>query len=173
MPFSDTSNIPWFTEVMTSLKPRTVLDVGPGFGKYGRIIKSEFPTTTVDAVEVWPTYIEKYALPDFYRNIQIKDVRLVESFDYDMVILGDILEHMSEVEAMTLWEKIIRDSGSAVISIPIIKYPQGEEEGNPYEVHVVEDWTHEKVLQAFRGITEYKLFKVTGSYLAIFKEWDV
>ena len=77
MPFSDTSNIPWFTEVVKSLSPRTVLDIGPGYGKYGRILKNQFSNLIVDAVEVWSPYIEKYGLPEFYRNIQIADVRSI------------------------------------------------------------------------------------------------
>lgn len=173
MPFSDTSNIPWFTEVVKSLSPRTVLDIGPGYGKYGRILKNQFSNLIVDAVEVWSPYIEKYGLPEFYRNIQIADVRSIESFNYDLVILGDILEHMTESEALKVWSNISKQAGSAIISIPIIKYPQGEEEGNPYEVHIDEDWTHQRVLDSFSGITEYELFKVTGSYLAIFKDWNV
>jgi hypothetical protein len=96
------------------------------------------------------------------------DVRGMNTFNYDLVILGDILEHMSELDAVSLWEKISSQAKCAIISIPIIHYHQDAINGNPYEVHVEEDWTIERVLEKFKGITEYKEFEVTGTFIAEF-----
>jgi hypothetical protein len=92
----------------------------------------------------------------------------MKNFEYDLVILGDILEHMSESDAVSLWDKISKEAKYAIISIPIIHYHQDAINGNPYEVHVEEDWTMEKVLEKFKGITEYKKFEVTGTFIAKF-----
>jgi hypothetical protein len=96
------------------------------------------------------------------------DVRDVTNFEYDLVILGDILEHMSESDAITLWDKISKQAKYAIISIPIIHYHQDAINGNPYEVHVEEDWTVEKVLEKFSHIIEHKKFEVTGTFIAGF-----
>jgi hypothetical protein len=93
-------------------------------------------------------------------------------FKFDLVILGDILEHMPMEDAVNLWSKIERDAKYALISIPIIHYPQGAVDDNPYEVHVEEDWTTEKVLQNFSNIVEYKEFQQTGVFIAKFREED-
>jgi len=56
----------------------------------------------------------------------------------------------------------------ALIAIPIIHFPQGEEYGNPFERHVKDDWTHQEVLDTFPYITEYTVGQVTGAYWAVF-----
>ena len=89
---------------------------------------------------------------------------------FDLVILGDILEHMPMKDAVDLWNKIKQDAKYALISIPIIHYPQGAVDDNPYEVHIEEDWTTEKVLQNFSNIVEYKEFQQTGVFIAKFRE---
>jgi hypothetical protein len=93
---------------------------------------------------------------------------LFRSFEYDLVILGDILEHMSESDAINLWDKISKQAKYAIISIPIIHYHQDAINGNPYEVHVEEDWTVERVLEKFSHIVEHKKFEVTGTFIAEF-----
>jgi len=75
---------------------------------------------------------------------------------------------MSESDAVDLWENISKQAKYAMISIPIIHYHQDAINGNPYEVHVEEDWTMERVLEKFKGITEYKKFEVTGTFIAEF-----
>jgi hypothetical protein len=39
-----------------------------------------------------------------------------------------------------------------IISIPVSKASQGEVHGNPFETHVEDDWSHEKVMSTFPGI---------------------
>jgi len=55
-----------------------------------------------------------------------------------------------------------------MISIPIGHHPQGAWGGNPYEIHHEEDWSTERVLQAFPGIIEHKEFDITGVFIAKF-----
>lgn len=87
---------------------------------------------------------------------------------YDLVILGDVLEHMTVEESVALWELIKSQAKAAMISIPIVHFPQGHEHGNPYEEHIVDNWTHESVMSTFTGITGYRTFDITGSYVAEF-----
>jgi hypothetical protein len=52
-----------------------------------------------------------------------------------------------------------------VISIPIHHCPQGAWGGNPYEIHVKDDWTHQEVMESFPGIKQFlKKTKTIGVY---------
>lgn len=168
MPNSHPENKQWILDKLVSINPQYVLDVGPGEGTYGTRIKKVLPNAQVDAVEVWEPYVTKYKLNDIYYFVEVKDIRDHNNFNYDVVIFGDILEHMSEEDAKKVWAKAKAQAKYAIISVPIIHFPQGEHAGNPYEVHVEEDWNTERVLKAFPEIIDSKDFSVTGAYLAKF-----
>jgi mannosyltransferase OCH1-like enzyme len=170
MGYSDPENKPWAQSKIIELNPKTILDVGAGQGVYLDLIRAVLPEdVSVHAVEVWEPYINQFNLINRYDKLFKMDVREMESFEYDLVILGDILEHMSEEDAVNLWNKISKDAKYAIISIPIIHYHQDAINGNPYEVHVEEDWNTERVLKVFKGIKEHKEFKVTGTFIAKFE----
>ncbi len=170
MPISDPANKPYASELIARYRPRTVLDIGPGVGTYGSIIRENLKVERLDAVEIWGPYIEKYRLNEIYDNVFVCDVRYWRDFGYDLVILGDVLEHLTLEEAALLWETMSSQAGGALISIPIVYYPQGYIEGNPFETHQVTDWTTEKVLKHFNSIVEYNEFHVTGVFLAVFAD---
>lgn len=168
MPRSDTSNRAWIVKKITDLYPDTFLDVGPGIGAYGSLVKEHSPLTIRHAVEIWAPYVHTYNLEQIYHKVYICDARIFFNYSYDLVILGDVLEHMTRQEAIALWSEVTRSAKAAIISMPIIHYPQGEEEGNPYEEHVEEDWTHEEIMQTFTGIKDFEKYRVTASYYAEF-----
>lgn len=166
---SDPDNKPYTAEVIKSLSPNTVLDVGAGAGVYLDIIRRDLDDNVhVTAIEAWKPYIEEFNLASRYNVVINEDVRNINSFDYDLVIFGDVLEHMSEEDALAVWDKVQETAKAAIISIPIIHYHQDAINGNPFEVHVEEDWDAQRVLNTFNGIKEYKLFPVTGVFLAVF-----
>jgi len=170
MPYSDPANKPWTAEKIKKINPKTVLDIGAGAGVYLDIIREQLGhSVIVVAVEVWQPNIEKFNLESRYDKVINKDVRELDNFDCDLVIFGDVLEHMSEEDAVKLWDKVSKQAGAAIISIPIIHYHQDANEGNPYEVHVEADWNPERVKNAFHSIVESKEFDVTGVYVARFK----
>lgn len=168
MPFSDPSNVDWFKWLVGEINPKSVVDVGPGAGKYGSLIREVSPETATTAVEIWEPYVATYGLANIYDKVVVADARDFEDYDVDLVILGDVLEHMSRVEAVTLWNKVRSKAKAAMISMPIIHFPQGCEHGNPYETHVEDNWTHEEILATFEGITGHTTFQVTGTYIAEF-----
>lgn len=144
---------------------KTVLDVGAGCGTYADLLDF-IPREKKVAIEAFRDYIEEYNLRDKYLsviNADVRHVRLGRSFD--LVILGDILEHMTKDEAVRVFDMCRTLSKWVLISVPIIKYPQGAINDNPFEVHVKEDWSNEEVLDTF-GIAE-KMFigDIVGVYL--------
>jgi len=171
MPYSDPANKPWTAEKIKEINPRSVLDVGAGAGAYLDLIREHLGYEVyVEAVEVWEPYIKEFNLESRYGAVWNKDVREWKTFPYDLVIFGDILEHMTKEEAIELWDKVSKTARYAIISIPIIHYPQGHEHGNPYEEHVKDDWSSEEILETFSNIKEYKEFDITGVYIARFKD---
>ena len=148
MPYSSENGKTLIKSLMARIKPKTGLDIGVGSGTYAKL----FPNMEWDGVEIWQPYIEKYGLHDLYRNIWVEDARkwsLTTKPDYDVVIAGDVLEHMTAKQARALLTRLRKYAPYVIVSIPIGHYPQGEYEGNPHEAHVVDDWTDEAVRAYF------------------------
>jgi len=127
------------------LNPKHVLDVGAGFGKWGLLAreyldiwKNRYTPSQwklkLDGVEAWPAYItplHQY----IYSNLIIKPIQEVTPSWYDMIIFGDILEHLEKEAAIDLlhrWEKYCR---YMLISTPNGFVAQGSWFGNHLEIH--------------------------------------
>jgi predicted TPR repeat methyltransferase len=145
----------WFHENQNNIN--NILDIGLGEGTYINLIK-EKNNICVNAswygVEAWQPYIEKYNLKNRYDYVYNDDIRKF-SFSQlpklDVTIAGDVLEHMSKEEAIEIVEQVLDISKTLIISIPIVHMPQDEVEGNPFEVHVKDDWSHEEVMDTWKN----------------------
>ena len=168
MPISDQSNQPWVIETLQKLKLTSMLDVGAGAGTYAHIFAQHFPQVERFAVEAWTPYINEFELQRIYTEVFNHDIREHLYFTYDIVIFGDVLEHMTKEEALIVWGKVAKKAKYALISIPIVHYPQDDVHGNPFERHVKDDWSHEEVLATFPQITDFTTSTIVGSYLATF-----
>jgi len=164
MPISSTEGKAWTKSCIRALGPVSVLDVGAGAGTYAKLL-ADVPTTRLTALEVFEPYVEAYRLRELYDEVVLADARTTALPEADVVILGDVAEHMKLPEALDLWARAAIAARRAVyLSIPIVHYPQGALEHNQHEVHVVDDWDHEKVLAAFAGIGEHWTGEVVGVY---------
>lgn len=161
MPYSNRDNEPWVAAEILRLQPARTLDVGPGAGAYGQLMVRTLPQARRDAIEIWEPYIAQFDLTSLYHQVQVADARAWDDWDYDLVFFGDVIEHMTESEAREVWTRVSAQARAAIISVPIIHYPQGEYEGNPYEIHQEEDWNTERVLETFTGITKHIEFQAT------------
>lgn len=168
MPFSLQPNKQWFIDIVKTLKIETMLDVGAGAGTYAEIFEENFPMVHREGIEAWSEYILKFDLYRKYAKLYNYDVRKHENFKFDIVIFGDVLEHMPKEDAVALWEKVSKQAKYALIAIPIIDYPQDDVDNNPYMRHVKDDWTHEEVLETFKCIDKFKTDEEVGSYFAVF-----
>jgi hypothetical protein len=125
----------------------TVLDVGAGEGKY-RLLLPEFKY--VDAVEIWEPVVTGYALHELYRTVFTGDIHThVDEFAregarYDLVIMGDVLEHLTVRRAQDVMFTM-RSIAQEIFVIVPYSYVQGEEHGNPYQVHEQDDLTVENM----------------------------
>lgn len=168
MPFSASEARPWMLERLKELNPTSLLDIGAGSGTYGKLFAEHFPHAYTIGVEIWQPYLARFDLPKLYDWVIHDDVRAIEMPETDVIILGDVLEHMESHEAEMVWDQARRAARKAVyLSIPIIHYPQEPVYGNPYEEHVVDDYTHASVLCSFPGITSWWTGEIVGCYEAL------
>jgi len=165
MPYSDPDNKAVAAEWLTEIQPVTVLDVGPGAGAYGQIARTISSVGRVDAVEAWEPYLAEFGLRNLYDNVFVEDVRDRQDFTYDVVIFGDVLEHMTKEDALRIYELARSQAKWILFSIPIIHLPQGAYAGNPFEIHVHDNWTHQEILDWFPNVERFETFRVTGIYL--------
>jgi hypothetical protein len=164
MPISSREGKDWTLAKVRALAPDSLLDVGAGAGTYAKLLKDDRPARMV-AVEVFEPYVEKYGLAELYDEVLLGDAREIALPPADVVVLGDVAEHMSVEEAQDLWARASASAARAVyLSIPIVHYPQGALEHNDHEVHVVDDWDHDKVMASFEGITDHFRGDVVGVY---------
>lgn len=156
MPYSSRAGkleiLKWFQDNESNIT--RILDIGVGSGTYAKLLKNNnvCVNTEIIGIEAWKPYIEQFALDLLYTKIINQDVRSISWKDlgnFDVAIAGDVLEHMTKEEAIELVKKILEISETIIISIPIVYMPQDEYEGNPFEVHVKPDWSHEEVLETW------------------------
>jgi len=121
-----------------------VLDVGCGSGKWGDLLKDK--VCCVDGVEIWSPYIEKYKLKTIYRNVYNANIYTFcfETDTYDVVILGDVLEHLKYEQALSLISKLKKLVKEIYLIIPISVYIQGMVDNNPYEEHCYQ-WSNKEI----------------------------
>jgi hypothetical protein len=119
----------------------TVLDVGAGRGKY-RDLLGEYDK--VDAVEVFEPVIESEHLADRYRRVFHANVTQFAPDPnrpkYDVVIMGDVLEHIEVNDARRVLDLFLADDSDVIVVVPYL-FPQGEEDGNVHQCHVQDDLT--------------------------------
>jgi len=115
---------------------RSILDIGAGEGKWGKRLKGKVPLIT--GVEVWTPYIERYGLKSHYDHLIQDDIMNVpdETLSrFDVAIMGDILEHLSKDDAVSIINRLKKNMKEIYLSIPVTVCIQGAANGNPFEEH--------------------------------------
>lgn len=124
----------------------SVLDVGCGDGIYYELLKDYFKD--IEGVEVYMPNIKKYRLEDKYRTVYNTDIREFKYKYYDIIIFGDVLEHLEVEEAKRVLDYAIDRSKEVIVAVPYM-YEQGIEYGNIYEIHKQGDLTKENMLERY------------------------
>jgi len=123
-----------------------ILDVGPGIGTYSDLIRAH--GYQIDAVEIFQPYIEKYGLTEKYDTVYCEDIVNFDITDYDFIILGDVLEHLSVEHAKELIDGIVDSGKGCLVAVPY-EMEQGEHEGNEHETHLQSDLTEEVMKERY------------------------
>jgi len=140
--------IPAIAKWIWNIRPETILDVGVGFGRYGflcreildvwssRYFKKDWKVR-IDGVEIFPDFItdvHRY----LYDSIFIEDINVfINKMDnYDLVIFGDVLEHMQKDAALNLVKETRKKCKWILIQSPVGEMKQDVVLGNVYEKHL-------------------------------------
>jgi len=162
----------WFQTNEASIK--TVVDIGPGSGTYIKLIQED-ARCCVDAtwigIEIWKPYIEEFRLENRYNQVLNQDVRTVDwtVLNPDVVIAGDVLEHMTKQDAVTLVDRILQVTKMLIVSIPIRHMTQNEHAyPNPHEAHIKDDWSHDEVVDTWGHYIKESYRKSQKSKLGVY-----
>jgi SAM-dependent methyltransferase len=154
MPSSLHYHIADVLSIVGAYQPASFLDVGCGFGRWGFLVREQLDVlqeryaretwkARIDAVEVFEPYIcshHRYLYDNIYIG-RIEDV-LPTLGSYDVILAGEILEHIEKQASLTTLERLRAKARKAlIVSVPLGgDWPQGEVLGNPAEAHV-STWT--------------------------------
>lgn len=124
-------------------KDAKILDVGFGSGVYGKLLRA-FYYQNVDGIDVYDKNICEMGLDKIYDNIFIENILDFDFEHYDLIIMGDVLEHLELESAKELLLRFIDNNKCSrlIVSIPY-EYKQGELYGNSHEKHLQDGVTAE------------------------------
>jgi SAM-dependent methyltransferase len=127
---------PAIIHLLQKLKPKNILDIGKGFGKYGFLIHEyvgidntkkldptkslkELSNISIDAVEVDEDLMLPH-LTQLYNNIYFGDVlQLYNDLPvYDVVIMIDIIEHIDKEKAISLLKHFLNKGSKIIVATP-------------------------------------------------------
>jgi hypothetical protein len=147
---SNWQNISYNIDLVKRLDPKSILDIGVGFGRWG-ILFREFLEVwgernysgnwnrVIDGVEIFPAYIKVYH-NYFYNNIYnanaldfIRDMKN----NYDLINCGDVIEHFRKKEAEEFIINCLTKARYVLINIPIgDNWKQEAINNNEHERHL-------------------------------------
>lgn len=166
MPYSADEGKYWTREHVERLAPKSILDIGPGAGTYAMLLRQVECIERFSCIEIYEPYVDRFRLHNWYDEVIVGDAMELDWQPADVVILGDVLEHVSYDNALVMWDKARKAANKAVIlSLPIIEYPQGCWEGNEHEAHL-HTWDHDLVLSSLEGIDHSWTGVELGVYVA-------
>lgn len=118
-------------------KGSTCLDVGACDGKWFNLLGDYL---IMDAVEIYEPNIVNNRLNDIYRQVLCGDIADCVYNWYDLIIFGDVIEHMTVEKARNVIEYAKYRCRDMIIAVPFM-LEQDVQYGNPYEVHIQNDLT--------------------------------
>jgi len=165
MPISRPDSIPLVGEIIWGKNPKTILDIGVGFGLWGVLFRawtdirmSELEParynkwkTIIDGIEIHPDYVNKCW--EIYDSVMVGDaIKLLEvmSRKYDHIHMGDVIEHMDKTpgkELLCLAAAHLTPGGSITVVTPNGYRSQGPVLGNVHERHQC-GWTADDFKEA-------------------------
>ena len=131
MPSSTYKIINQTIEEVLKVQPKSILDVGVGFGKYGFLCREYLETwkdrvfpnqwcVKIDGIDIFKSYLELEHNKVIYNNLYHGDaVGVLQTLDkYDMIIAMDVIEHMEKNKGIKLVKDILSKSNICIINIP-------------------------------------------------------
>lgn len=178
MPISNWDQIPAIMNEVYRLQPKTVLDLGIGFGKYGPLLRE-----VLDGMhgrcrsDQWKSDLCGYEAHSDYRNpcwdlyseVVVCDFSVsYETEDYfsqwDLVLMIDSLEHLNPAAGKRFLRNLLGNNNHVIISVPVVPMPQGAMYANEYETHRTHhdgtEFERFNPVTLYRGMTQ--VFSIKG-----------
>lgn len=152
-------------------KGETCLDVGACDGKWFKLLGDYL---TLDAVEIYAPNIVKHNLKDKYQHVYQADIRTFNwaGHYYDLIIFGDVLEHMSVAEAQIVLGEAWTRCRDLIVAVPY-RWVNRSHYGNPWEFHIQDDLTPENVLERYPGLMPVFITERYGYYTKRGRSWKL
>lgn len=142
-------------------KGTTCLDVGACDGKWADLLNDYL---IMDGIEIYQPNIGKHKLNNKYRRVFLGDIRKFEYKRYDLIIFGDVLEHMSVEDAQKVLEYAYPRCKNFLVAVPY-QWVNRSHYGNPWEVHIQDDLTPENVLERYPCLKPLFIYERYGYYI--------
>ncbi|PYM12667.1 MAG: hypothetical protein DME18_10840 [Verrucomicrobia bacterium] len=153
MPSSRPNVIPTVIHLVRQIKPRSILDVGIGFGKWGHLFREYTDINEaekdparyrrrnwrvrIDGIEGHAAYLTP-AHRYLYNDVHVGDACvLIRNLPrYDLIFMGDVIEHLEKAAGLKLLRDAVKKANKAVIlSTPRYETGQSDLCGNALERH--------------------------------------
>ncbi len=152
MPTSSIGAIDIILRQILDIRPKTVLDVGIGLGKYGFLIRNYYEDVinNVYKKEDFKCDITGIEIYDGYKNPvwewaynRVLIVNAIEYFDkldsnykYDLILCCAVIEHFYKDDALKLIKKFIQHGNNIIVETTIGRFEQGSCYNNENEKHL-------------------------------------
>lgn len=143
-------------------KNAKILDVGAGEGTYLPFLQDYF--TNIEAVEVFKPNIDNFNLEQRYKKVYNTNIIDFEYDFFDIIIFGDIIEHLSVNEAQNVLKRAYNRCKEMIVAVPYLS-KQGIEENNIYEIHKQDDLTDELMKDRYPYLKNVFKNDVYGYYV--------
>ncbi len=120
-----------------------ILDVGACDGIWRQLL----PEYTMDAVEIHGPNADRL---HGYRKVFRRDVDGLPYEHYDLILFGDVIEHMDVEKAQRVLAYARPRCRDMIVAVPFL-YPQDAFGGNPWEKHLQPDLTAEIFAARYPG----------------------
>lgn len=135
----------------------TCLDVGACDGKWSDLLRGYLK---MDAAEIYGPNIINNNLVSKYDYIWSGDIKDYKYDQYDLIIFGDVIEHMDIAKAKKVLRYAKGRCKDYIVGVPYL-YRQDAIYGNPYEVHIQWDLTEQLFITRYPG---HELIWTNGRY---------
>lgn len=135
MPSSTYEHIPFMIKEILTTNPRTILDIGIGYGKWAfmcreyleswrdRVFPSQW-NVKIEGIEIFENYVNDLSWNKIlYDHIYIGEAsKIIQNLsNYDLIIAGDVIEHLPLEKGIILMDECFKRTNSFIASIPIGK----------------------------------------------------
>jgi hypothetical protein len=181
MPLSIWQGLEDCLAVIVARRPAAVLDAGIGFGLWGHLLRQYLDvwsgriqrsqwTTRIDGIEIDPDRVQSHSR-HLYSHVYVGDIReevprRARDTQYDIILFGDVIEHLPKSEGLAL----VRTAGMLARDLVVLRIPLGDGwrvEGREPPDHHRSRWYREDFSAFAATVREYEFWGNPYALVAI------